>query len=65
MEANKEERQKALIIGTSQIFDIEGECYLVFPHCCQSLFNLPKGDLKKELNCPSCHAKLNIIGVEK
>jgi hypothetical protein len=48
------ETPRGLIIGTSSIFGIEKELYLVSCGNCEGLFNIPKTYKMEQTSCPNC-----------
>lgn len=65
MVTNKDKPNKALIIGTSKLYDLpDKEFYLVYPFCCGELFNLPKTNIYSNTKCPTCHKKIEINNLE-
>jgi Zn finger protein HypA/HybF involved in hydrogenase expression len=49
-----------LIIGTSKLYSIQEECFLVSCGGCGGLFHILKSDKKRIMKCPNCHQELEI-----
>ena len=52
--------KKALIIGTTQLYDIQQELFLVCCGECDMLFHIQKEEKSKIIKCPICKKEVEL-----